>query len=166
MVEAEKRRYEELGIFRAVLPISAKEEEDLDALTTLLYELLPEGPQYFPDDMVTDRSERFIITEIIREKCLYHMQEEIPHGIHVGIDSMKKRSDRELYDIYATIYCEKLSHKGMVIGKGGTKLGRIGREARKDIEALIDCPVNLKLWVKVDKNWRKNKQKVDRLGFD
>ena len=166
MVEAEKRRYEELGIFRAVLPISAKEEEDLDALTTLLYELLPEGPQYFPDDMVTDRSERFIITEMIREKCLYHMQEEIPHGIHVGIDSMKKRSDRELYDIYATIYCEKLSHKGMVIGKGGTKLGRIGREARKDIEALIDCPVNLKLWVKVDKNWRKNKQKVDRLGFD
>lgn len=165
-VEAEKRRYEELDLFRAVLPISAKEQTDMDELLDLIYRLLPEGPQYFPDDMVTDRSERFIITEIIREKCLYHMQEEIPHGIHVGMDAMKKRTDRELYDIYATIYCEKPSHKGMVIGKGGTKLGRIGREARKDIEALLDCPVNLKLWVKVDKNWRKNKQKVDRLGFD
>lgn len=166
VVEAEKRRYEELDIFNVVLPFSAKKGEDLTPLLDRIYRALPEGPQYFPDDMVTDRSERFLITELIREKCLYHMQDEIPHGIHVGIDTMKLRPDGSLYDIYATIYCEKPSHKGMVIGKGGTKLGRIGREARKDIERLLDCHVNLKLWVKVDKDWRRNKKKVERLGFD
>lgn len=166
IVEAEQRRYEELGIFQAVLPISAKAADGIPAVLDMIYRLLPEGPQYFPEEMITDRSERFLITEMIREKCLNLMQDEIPHGIHVGIDQMSLRADGSLYDIYATIYCEKPSHKGMLIGKGGLKLRQIGREARKDIETMLEQHVNLKLWVKVDQNWRRNKGKVKRLGFD
>lgn len=166
MVTAEQRRYEELGLFREVVPMSAKHGENLSDILDRIYLYLPAGPQYYPEDMVTDRSERFIITELIREKCLLYMQDEIPHGIHVAIDTMTLRSDGALYDIYATIYCEKPSHKGMLIGKGGAKLKRIGQEARRDIERLVDTHVNLKLWVKVDPNWRRNKAKVKRLGFE
>ncbi len=165
-IEAEQRRYEELGIFEQILPISAKKQKNLDALLDIIYEALPEGPMYYSEEMITDRSERFIITELIREKCLMLMQDEIPHGIHVGIDQMTLRPDGSLYDIYATIYCEKPSHKGMIIGKGGSKLRQIGQQARRDIEALVDLHVNLKLWVKVDANWRKKKAQVKRLGFE
>ncbi|MDD7593328.1 MAG: GTPase Era [Peptoniphilaceae bacterium] len=166
VIEAEKRRYEELGIFQEVVALSAKRGENLDVILDLIYRYLPSGPQYFPEEMVTDRSERFLITEIIREKCLQFMQDEIPHGIHVAIDAMTLRPDGKLYDIYATIYCEKPSHKGMLIGKGGVKLRRIGQEARADIETFLDKHVNLKLWVKVDQNWRRSKAKVKRLGFE
>lgn len=158
--------YRSIGIFKDIIPISAKRKQGLDKLREAIYLNLPAGPMYFPEDMVTDRSERFLICEIVREKCLMQMQEEIPHGIYVEIDDMKKRPNRNLYDIYATIYCEQNSHKGMVIGKEGKRLKEIGQAARKDIEELIDSPVNLKLWVKVDKNWRKDKAKVKRLGFD
>lgn len=160
-----KAAYEAMNRFEAVIPISAKNHDNLDVLLAKLRELLPEGPMYFPEDMITDRTERFVISEIIREKCLHNLREEIPHGIFVGIDQMKKREGREFYDIDATIYVEKASHKGMVIGKGGKMLGTIGSEARKEIERLIDCRVNLKLWVKIEKDWRKKKKKVDEFGY-
>ncbi|MDY3076346.1 MAG: GTPase Era [Peptoniphilaceae bacterium] len=165
-MEERKEELRQLGIFREILPISALRGDHLDTVLSAVARYLPEGPMYYPQEMVTDRSERFLITEFIREKCLKNMQEEIPHGIHVSIDQMKYRDHQPICDIYATIYVEKESHKGMVIGKGGQMLARIGKESRKEIEALLDSHVNLKLWVKVDKNWRRSQNRVKRLGFD
>lgn len=159
-------KFESMARFASVVPISAREKRNLEELLQRLYNHLPEGPQYYPEDMVTDRTERFVISEIIREKCLVHMQEEIPHGIYVEVDQMKEREERPMFDIDATIYVEKASHKGMVIGSGGQMLGRIGKEARKEIETLLDAQVNLKLWVKVEKDWRKKKSAVKRFGFE
>ena len=127
--------------------------------------MLPEGPQYFPDDMITDQPERFIISEIIREKALINLEDEIPHGIYVEIDKIVEREDKAILDVFANLYCEKESHKGMVIGKQGKMLRTIGQQAREDIERLMDTRVNLQIWVKVEKNWRERANKVKYFGY-
>ncbi len=160
------KQNENIKLFDEIVFISAKEEDNLQELLDLIYKYLPEGPMYYPTDMITDRSERFVVSEIIREKCLNNMHDEIPHGIFVDIDKMHEREDRPIYDIIATIYVEKESHKGMVIGKGGSMLKKIGHDSRKEIEILLDSKVNLQLWVKVEKNWRRRKNKVKQFGYE
>lgn len=151
--------------FDTVLAISAQTGENLDKLEELLKNYLIEGPQYYPEDMVTDQPERVICAEMIREKALELLREEIPHGIGVGIDKMQMRPDGKLMDVWATIYCERESHKGIIIGRGGKMLKRIGSEARKDIEWLLDVQVNLQLWIKVKEDWRNRQQMLNELGY-
>ena len=151
--------------FDTVLAISAHTGENLDKLEELLKGYLTEGPQYYPEDMVTDQPERVICAEMIREKALELLREEIPHGIGVGIDRMQMRPDGKLMDVWATIYCERESHKGIIIGRGGKMLKRIGSEARKDIEWLLDVQVNLQLWIKVKEDWRNRQQMLNELGY-
>lgn len=155
---------EEAG-FGTVLAISAKTGENIDRLEELLKEYLTEGPQYFPEDMVTDQPERVICAEMIREKTLQLLRDEIPHGIGVGIDKMELRPEGDLMDVWATVYCERDSHKGIIIGKGGKMLKRIGIEARKDIEWLLGVRVNLQLWIKVKEDWRNRQQMLNELGY-
>ena len=157
--------YDKLGIFESIVPISALNSRNIDEYMGALKDLLEEGPQYFPDDMITDQPERVIVSEIIREKALNSLDEEVPHGICVGIEKMSERDDKDLMDIYATIYCEKKSHKGIVIGKNGRMLKKIGKEARIDIEKLLGTRVNLQLWVKVEKNWREKERQIKRFGY-
>lgn len=161
-----EQTYRDFDLFDRILPISAKDGLGLSELLDLLYVYSPKGPMYYPEDMMTDRNERFVISEMIREKLLLHMEDEIPHGIFVEVTKMSYRQDKKMADIYATIYCEKESHKGMVIGKRGAMLRTVGSEARKDIVHLLDCPVNLQLWVKVEKNWRRKKNKVKQFGYE
>ncbi len=151
--------------FDTVLAISAQTGENLDMLETLLKTYLVEGPQYYPEDMVTDQPERVICAEMIREKALELLREEIPHGIGVGIDKIHTREDGSLTDVWATIYCERESHKGIIIGRGGKMLKRIGTEARKEIEWLLDTQVNLQLWIKVKEDWRNRQQMLNELGY-
>ena len=151
--------------FDTVLAISAQTGENLDKLEELLKNYLTEGPQYYPEDMVTDQPERVICAEMIREKTLELLREEIPHGIGVGIDKMQMRPDGKLMDVWATIYCERESHKGIIIGRGGKMLKRIGSEARKDIEWLLDVQVNPQLWIKVKEDWRNRQQMLNELGY-
>lgn len=158
-------KYAKLDMFEEIVPISAMNGTDIDKYLDALKKLMPEGPQYFPDDMITDQPERFIVSEIIREKALLNLEEEIPHGIYVSIDGIKERPGKDLIDVYANIYCEKDSHKGMVIGKGGKMLKKIGQEAREDIEKLLGSKVYLQLWVKVEKNWREKEGKVKYFGY-
>ncbi len=164
-VEELKEMYRELGIFEDIVAISALESKNVDKYIDTLKSLLPEGPQYFPDDMITDQPERFIVSEIIREKALLNLDEELPHGIYVSIDSMKRRDKKAIVDVNANIICEKSSHKGMIIGKNGKMLKKIGTQARQDIEALLDTKVNLQLWVKVEKNWREKEDKLKYFGY-
>ena len=158
--------YQKLNIFQEIIPISALTGANVQEYINVVADLLPEGPQYFPEDMITDKPERFIISEIIREKTLYYLEEEVPHGIFVGIDMMGKRDDRDLIDVHATIYCERESHKGIIIGKDGRKLKGIGKSARMDIERLLGSQVNLQLWVKVEKNWRDKQNKIKYFGYE
>ena len=151
--------------FDTVLAISAQTGENVDKLEELLKNYLTEGPQYYPEDMVTDQPERVNCAEMIREKTLELLREEIPHGIGVGIDKMQMRPDGKLMDVWATIYCERESHKGIIIGRGGKMLKRIGSEARKDIEWLLDVQVNLQLWIKVKEDWRNRQQMLNELGY-
>ncbi len=151
--------------FDSIIPISAKEGSNMEVLISEIVKFLPEGPKYFPSDMYTDMPEKFIVSELIREKILELMEEEIPHGTAVEIFSMKERDEKSIFDIEATIYCEKESHKGMIIGKGGSMLKKIGTMAREDIEALLDCKVNLKLWVKPKNNWRDSNTLLKSLGY-
>ncbi len=153
------------GTFAHVLAISARDGTGVDELETLLKGFLTEGPQYFPDDMVTDQPERVICAEMIREKTLLLLRDEVPHGIGVGIDRMELRPEGDLMDVWATIYCERDSHKGILIGKGGKMLKRIGIEARKDIEWLLGVRVNLQLWIKVKEDWRNRQQMLNELGY-
>ncbi len=157
--------YSELGIFKEIIPISALRNDGIDAYLDTLKSYLKEGPQYYPEDMITDKPERFIVSEIIREKALRHLDEEVPHGIAVSIESMKERSNKNMMDVEATIYVERETHKGIVIGKNGSMLKKIGSEARKEIENLLDTRVHLKLWVKVEKNWRDLDNKVKYFGY-
>ncbi len=157
-------RFGELG-FDAVVPISAKTGDGLPELTAELVKHLPEGPHYFPDDMVTDQPERNLCAELIREKALSHLRDEVPHGI--GVEMMSIRQEREdLTEIHATVYCEREAHKGIIIGKNGSMLRTIGSEAREDIERLLDTHVNLKLWVKVRPDWRNSVSDLRNLGYD
>ncbi|MBS4535280.1 GTPase Era [Clostridium sp. D2Q-14] len=158
-------KYEEKHDFANIVPISAKNGKNVDELLKKIEYILPEGPKYFPEDMITDQPERLIVSEIIREKTLYYLDQEVPHGIAVETTMMKDRPEKELIDIHATIYCEKSSHKGIIIGKGGRKLKGIGKSARKDIERFLGIKVNLQLWVKVNKNWREKENLVKRMGY-
>lgn len=158
-------KYNNMQLFKEIIPISALNDLNIDRCIQVIKEILPEGPQYFPEDMITDQPERFIISELIREKALENLEEEVPHGIYVDIDSIKSRDDKELIDVYANIYCEKDSHKGIVIGKNGKMLKQIGKSAREDIEKLLGSRVNLQIWVKVEKNWRERENKLKYFGY-
>ena len=158
-------RYTERYPFAGVVPISAKAETNLDALLVEVKKLLPEGPQYYPDDMITDQPERLIAAELVREKVLQLTREEIPHAVAVDIDEMTTRSNEDVY-IRATIYVERDSQKGIVIGSRGTLLKEIGALARKDIEGLLGSKVYLDLWVKVKKDWRNRDNMLKNFGFE
>ena len=147
-----------------IIPVSARTKEGLDTLETCLRKYLPAGPKYFPDDMMTDQPERLLCAEIIREKGLRNLRDEVPHGIGVEIMSMTKVND-DLTEIHATIYCERDAHKGIIIGKQGSMLRTIGTEARQDIEKLLGIHVNLKLWVKVRTDWRNRPAELNNLGY-
>lgn len=147
-----------------VVPISALTGDGVDTLRRVLIAMLPEGPRYFPDDTLTDQPERFLCAELIREKALLHLKDEVPHGIGVEILAMKKLRD-EFTEIDATLYCERAAHKGIIIGRQGAMLRTIGSEARADIEALLDTHVNLRLWVKVREGWRNRQDDLRTLGY-
>ena len=151
--------------YDAIIPISAKTGDGLEELTRVMAEKLPLGPKYFPDDMMTDQPERLIVAEMIREKALLHLRDEVPHGIGVEIMGMNKENDGFM-EIHATIYCERDAHKGIIIGKRGAMLQQIGTEARHDIENLLDLHVNLKLWVKIRPDWRNRMDDLRNLGYE
>ena len=165
-VESARETLEGSGCFTKILCGAAAQGEGLRQLETALCGCLTEGPQYFPDDMVTDQPERVICGEIVREKALMLLREEIPHGIGVGVDRMELREEGGLMDVYATIYCERESHKGIVIGRGGAMLKRIGEQARKDMEWLLGCRVNLQLWGKMRGDWRNEPSVLRELGYE
>ena len=156
--------YQDAYPFAGVIPISAKNKENLSELLTVLGEHLPEGPQYFPEDMITDQPERLIISDIVREKILLSTRDEIPHAIAVDVDEMKTRDDGTTY-IRATIYCDRDSQKGIIIGNKGALLRKIGAEARMDIQKLLATKVYLDLWVKVKKDWRNKSGMLSELGY-
>ena len=156
--------YENSYPFEAVVPISAKEKDNIEEVVNLLEKYLPEGPKYFPDDMITDQPERLIISDIVREKILLQTHDEIPHAIAVDVDEMKTRDDGTTY-IRATIYVERDSQKGIIIGKQGAMLKLIGKQARADIERLLATKVFLDVWVKVKKDWRNKSGMLSELGY-
>lgn len=158
--------YAKEEIFNEIIPISAMKNDGVDIYIKTLKKYLKPGPMYYPEDMITDKNERFIVAEIIREKGLRYLNEEVPHGLAISIEKFKKREDKNIYDIEANIYVERDSHKGILIGKGGSMLKRIGTEAREDVERLLDAKVNLQVWVKVEKNWRERYNLVKRFGYD
>lgn len=158
--------YDKEEIFNEIIPISAMKNDGVDIYIKTLKKYLKPGPMYYPEDMITDKNERFIVAEIIREKGLRYLNEEVPHGLAISIEKFKKREDKNIYDIEANIYVERDSHKGILIGKGGSMLKRIGTEAREDAERLLDAKVNLQIWVKVEKNWRERDNLVKRFGYD
>ena len=150
--------------YDGIIPVSARTGDGVEQLKKELTAHLPVGPQYFPDDMLTDQPERDICAELIREKALRNLRDEVPHGIGVEMMAIKKVNDH-FTEIDATIYCERDSHKGIIIGKKGAMLQKIGAEARADIEALLDTHVNLQLWVKVRPGWRDNIEDLKTLGY-
>ena len=150
--------------FAAILPISAKSGEGVEELLDVLEQFLPQGPRLFPEDMITDQPERQVCAEIVREKLLLCLDKEIPHGTAVEITKFSERDD-EVIELDATIYCEKASHKGIIIGKGGSMLKRIGALARQDIEWFMGTQVFLQTWVKVKENWRDNVNFIRSQGY-
>lgn len=161
-VEAYRKEYE----FDAIIPVSALRDRNTQEVIRTILTYLPEGPQYYHEDTITDQPERQIVAEIIREKALRCLDHEIPHGIAVVIDAMKDRPAGNIVDIDATIICEKDSHKGIIIGKQGNMLKKIGTQARMDMEKLLDTKVNLKLWVKIKKDWRDSDYLIKNFGFE
>ena len=155
--------YSQMNIFDDIFGISALEGKNIDALLKRLSDFLEEGPMYFPEDMVTDHPERFIVSEIIREKILLYLQDEVPHGVAVEIEQYKE--EENITRIGAVIYCERKSHKGIIIGKQGKKLKGIGKSARLEIEALLGTKVFLELWVKVKENWRDSDFALSNFGY-
>lgn len=151
--------------FEAVVPVSVTENQGISTLMDELRAHTEEGPHFFPEDTLTDQPERAIAAEIIREKILRNMRDEIPHGTAVTIEKMRERPEGGILDIEATIYCERESHKGMIIGKGGAMLKKIGSDARADLEAFLDAKVNLKCWVKVRDDWRNNENAIKQVGL-
>ena len=155
--------YRKIYDFAEIVPVSARSGENTDELVKVILQYLPYGPQFYDEDTVTDQPERQIVSELIREKALHCLNEEIPHGIAVSIDRMKAR--KKVMDIDATIICERDSHKGIIIGKQGSMLKKIGSTARFEIEHLLDCKVNLQLWVKVKKDWRDSDFLIQNFGY-
>ncbi len=160
-IRAKYRAYD----FERIIPISALEGKNIDIYIETIKDLLEEGPAFYDRDMITDKTERFVVSEIVREKALRNLSEEVPHGIAVRIDDFKERTNKDLIDIRATIIVERESHKEIVIGKKGSTIKKIGMDARADIENFLGTRVNLKLWVKVEKNWRKKENLVKRFGY-
>lgn len=148
-----------------VFPVSALTGEGTDALIDAIVGRLPEGPKYYPDEWVTDHPERFVVAELIRERVLHQTREEIPHAVAVYVERMAPREDRDLIDIDATLYVERESQRGIVIGKNGATIRQVGLEARQEIEALLGSQVNLKLWVKVKRDWRNKEGALQELGY-
>ena len=158
-------RFKENKNISNIIPISALKGDGIEELVDVLQGYLPEGPKFFPDDMVTDRPERFIVREIIREKTLRNIREEIPHGVGIEILKIEQVSDT-LMEIHANIVCEKNSHKPIIIGKRGSMIKKLGTEARQDIERLFACKVNLQLWVRIKPLWRDNVALMKDYGYD
>lgn len=158
--------YRKIYDFAEIIPVSAVKGDNVDTVIDMIFKYLPYGPAYYDEDTVTDQPMRQIAAELIREKALKCLDDEIPHGIAVAIDSMKYRADGSIVDIDATIVCERDSHKGIIIGKGGAMLKKIGSAARYEIERLVETKVNLKLWVKVKKEWRDSDFLLKNFGYD
>ena len=155
--------YRKIYDFMEIVPVSARSGENTEELVKVIMKYLPYGPQFYDEDTVTDQPERQIVAELIREKALHCLNDEIPHGIAVAIDKMSYR--RKLVDIDATIICERDSHKGIIIGKQGAMLKKIGSTARFEIEKMLECKVNLQLWVKVKKDWRDSDFLIKNFGY-
>lgn len=164
-LEARKKQLEEFGCFDHIVTISAKDGTGCDELFAMLKPYGNEGPHYFDDDAFTDMPEKELVAELVREKALLFLREEVPHGIAVVVERFKERPDKDLIDIDVDIYCERKSHKGMIIGKGGQMLKKIASAARMDIEELLGVKVNLQCWVKVREDWRDNELQLKSLGF-
>ena len=164
-LEERIKQYQRLGAFDDVVAISALQEKNLDYLLDLMVDALEEGPKYYPDNMITDQIEQFIITELIREQVLNYTHEEVPHSVAVEIIDFNEREDDELIDIRANIYVERDSQKGILIGKNGKMLKKIGSQARTGIEDLLNSKIFLDLWVKVKKNWRDKEDALKMLGY-
>ena len=158
--------YRKILDFAQIVPVSALRSVNLDTLLDCIFKYLPYGPQFYDEDTVTDQPQRQIVAEMIREKALRCLEEEIPHGIAVTIEQMKERPEGGLVDIEATIICERDSHKGIIIGKQGAMLKKIGSQARTEIEKMLEEKVNLKLWVKVKKDWRDSDFLIKNFGYD
>lgn len=158
--------YKDIYPFAEIVPVSALKGENTKELIKTVFSYLSQGPMYYDEDTITDQPEKQITAELIREKALKLLSDEIPHGIAVAIDSMKEREDGSMIDIDATIVCERDSHKGIIIGKKGDKLKQIGMQSRREIENLLDMKVNLKLWVKVKKDWRDSDFLIKNYGYD
>ncbi|MCK8815934.1 GTPase Era [Natroniella sulfidigena] len=159
------QEYERIIQANDLLTISAKQEINLEELVEMMVDFLSEGPQYYPDEMVTDQIEQFIIAEMIREKILAHTHQEVPHSVAIEIIDFVEREDKELIEIRANIYVERSSQKGIIIGKNGRMLKKIGTQARQDIEDLLGTKVFLDLWVKVEKDWRDEDDALKMLGY-
>ena len=163
-IDAYRKEYD----FAEIVPVSARSGDNTDELIKVILKYLPYGPQFYDEDTVTDQPERQIVAELIREKALHCLNEEIPHGIAVTIEQMKERKGaggEPIWDIEATIICERDSHKGIIIGKGGAMLKKIGSAARYEIEHMMEQKVNLKLWVKVRKEWRNSDLLIKNFGY-
>ena len=158
--------YRKVYDFAEIIPVSALRAQNLDTVLDQIFKYLPYGPMFYDEDTITDQPQRQIVAEMIREKALRCLDEEIPHGIAVAIDQMKERKGGGMFDIDATIICERDSHKWIIIGKGGFMLKRIGSEARRDIENMLEAKVNLQLWVKVKKDWRDSDFLMKNFGYD
>ena len=158
--------YRKVFDFAEIVPALALREQNLDTVVDVIFKYLPYGPMFYDEETVTDQPERAIVAEIIREKALHALDDEIPHGIAVYIDRMKERRGQNIIDIDATIVCERDSHKGIIIGKGGSMLKKIGSNARYEMERLLDTQVNLKLWVKVRKDWRDSELMMKNFGYN
>ena len=155
--------YRKVYDFAEIVPASALRAQNLDTVLDMIFKYLPYGPQFYDEDTITDQPERQIVAELIREKALHCLNEEIPHGIAVSIEKMKAR--KKVMDIEATIICERDSHKGIIIGKQGSMLKKIGSTARYEIEQMLGCKVNLQLWVKVKKDWRDSDFLIKNFGY-
>ena len=159
-------KYSQLYPFAEVIPVSALRGKNIKSVISAIFRYLPYGPAFYDEDTITDQPQRQIAAEIIREKALRCLDEEIPHGVAVAVDTMKPRDNGKMWDIEVTIICEKDSHKGIIIGKGGSMLRKIGSQARRDIENMLEAQVNLQLWVKVKKDWRDSDYLVKNFGYD
>ena len=164
-LEARKQQIENLGVFENVYTISAKDGTGCEELLESLGKYGSQGPHYFDDDAFTDMPEKELVAELIREKLLLFMRDEVPHGVAVTVESFKERTDKDLIDISVEICCERKSHKGMIIGKGGQMLKKIASAARADCEELLGTQINLQCWVKVREGWRDSERLLDDLGF-